>query len=73
MRIRMLGIVLLLVALAGLQRLVWLNVLVPAETPSPGELLLALLIVLAGMSGAALLCFGAALFGAYRWPPPDRD
>ena len=43
----------------------------PQHQPNAAEMLLALVAVLAGFSGAACLFIGPALFRAYRWPPQE--
>lgn len=73
MLIRLLGTGVLAFCIVAMQRLAPLVHTQPRHAPSPAELGLGVLAVLAGLAGAALLTVGPALFRAYPWPPAETD
>ena len=73
MFIRLLGAGSLAACIAAMQRLALLVHAAPRHGPTPAELGLGLIAVLAGIAGAALLTVGPALFRPYAWPPAERD
>jgi hypothetical protein len=73
MLIRLLGAGVLAACIVAMQRLALLVHAALRHGPTPAELGLGLVAVLAGIAGAALLAVGPALFRPYLWPPPEQD
>jgi hypothetical protein len=73
MLIRLLGAGILAACIVAMQRLALLVHVMPRHGPTPAELGLGLIAVLAGIAGAAMVTVGPALFRPYAWPPPERD
>jgi hypothetical protein len=73
MLIRLLGATALASSIFAMARLSALVHALPRQSPTPAQLGLGVIAVLAGIAGAALLTVGPALFRVYAWPPPERD
>lgn len=73
MLIRLLGATALALSVLAMERLAALVHALPRQSPTPVELGLGVIAVLAGIAGAALFAVGPALFRVYAWPPPERD
>jgi hypothetical protein len=70
--VRAIGLGLLAIAVAALSRLHALVTALPRHPPSLAEMLLSLVVVAAGMSGAPAFLIGPDLFQPHPWPPRPR-
>lgn len=69
MKIRLQGAALLAICVFAFLRIYALAHTLPRHEPGLTELLLALVVVLTGVAGAAMTMVGPALFRPYQWPP----
>ncbi len=69
---RICGLLLLAISALAVHQLHALVLAAPQHPATLTELLLSLVAILAGMSGAAVTAVGPTLFRTYAWPPADR-
>ena len=73
MKIRLEGVALFAICAFAVHRLYLLQHVPPHHDATPTELLLGLIVFVAGVAGAAMTAVGPALFRAPEWPPKPRD
>lgn len=69
MKTRLQGVAILAICALAMHRLYLLVHILPRHEATPLELLLALVVVLTGVVGAAMAAVGPSLFRVYQWPP----